>query len=130
MKCMIIVSVLALLAGLGGGNPWLYQDPDFLQGSNFYPSAFQPGSVTPLEVVASPYFSLLGQGFDYRALPRSLEQVSNATELGSNPNVSFPPLSISFDGFEEKSLNYARSKSSLRVAQDGTWTPLDFSGLL
>jgi hypothetical protein len=130
MKCLIVISALVLLAGLGVGNPWLNQDPDFLQGSNFYPAAFQPGSVTALEVVASPSFSLIGQGFDYRALPRPLEQISNATELSGSLEMSFTPLPISFDGFEEKSLNYARAKSSLRVAQDGTWTPLDVPGLL
>jgi hypothetical protein len=130
MKCLIIVAVLILLAWMGGGNPWLYQDPDFLQGANFYPAAFQPGSVTPLEVVASPYFYLLGQGFDYGALPLPQNLVSNAIALGGNLKPSFAPISVSFDGFEEKSLNYARAKSSLRVAQNGTWTPLDVPGLL
>jgi hypothetical protein len=128
MKCLIIISALILLAGLCGGNPWLYQDPDFLQGSNFYLAAFQPGSVTPLEVVASPYFYLLGQGFDYGALPLQLKQAGDY--IGSSLKASFSPPPISFDGFEEKSLNYARAKSSLRVAQDGTWTPLDVPGLL
>ena len=130
MKRLIIISALVLLAGLGGGDPWLYQDPDFFQGSDFYLAAFLPGSLTPLEVVASPCFSLLGQGFDYRALPRPVKQVSNATELGGSLGASFSPPTISFDGFEEKSLNFARAKSSLRVAQDGTWTPLDVPGLL
>jgi hypothetical protein len=130
MKCPIIISALILLAGLCGGNPWLYQDPDFLQGSRFYAAALQPGSLTPLEVVTSPYFYLLGQGFDYSALPLQLRQVSGAVEIGSSRKASISPPPISFDGFEEKSLNYARAKSSLRVGQDGIWAPIDVPGLL
>jgi hypothetical protein len=130
MKFLILISALILLAGLGVGNSWLNQDPDFLQGSNFYPASFQPGSVTALEVVASPMFYLLGQGFDYKALPRPLKQANNTAEVDGSRKASTSPPPISFDDFEEKSLNYARAKSSLRVAQNGTWAPLDVPGLL
>jgi len=130
MKCSIIISALLLLPVLSSANSWLYQDPDFLQGANFYPATFQPGSITPLELVASPYLYLLGQGFDYRALPIRQNQAGNATKPGGNLKVNFAPPTVSFNGFEEKSLNYARAKSSLRVAQDGAWTPLDIPGLL
>jgi hypothetical protein len=130
MRCPIIISALLLLAALSSASPWLYQDPDFLQGSNFYPATFQPGSITPLELVASPCLYLLGQGFDYRAHPIWQSQAGNATKLGGNLNVSFAPPTISFNGFEEKGLNYAQAKSSLRIAQNGTWTRLDIPGLL
>jgi hypothetical protein len=130
MKSQIIISALFLLAVLSSADPWLYQDPDFLQGANFYPASFQPGSITPLELVASPYLYLLGRGFDYRALPSKQNLTGNATKLGGSLKVSFAPPAISFNGFEEKSLNYAQAKSSLRVSQNGTWTRLDIPGLL
>jgi hypothetical protein len=130
MKYLVIIPALVLLAGLGVGTPWLFSDPDFMQGSKFYPAAFQPGSVTALEVVASPMFSLIGQGFDYKVLPRPWEGAENATVLVGSRKASTSPPPISFDDFEEKSLNYARTKSSLRVANNGTWTPLDVPGLL
>jgi hypothetical protein len=81
-------------------------------------------------VVASPYFYLLGQGFDFSDLPLQLKQAESAVEVGGVRKVSLSPPLTSFDGFEEKSLNYARAKSSMRVVQDGTWTPLDVPGLL
>jgi hypothetical protein len=131
MKGLIIIPALILLAGLGGGNPWLYQDPDFLQGSRFYASVFQPGSLTALEVVASPSFYLLGQGFDLSKLPIQLRPDSGAVEtVSSSRKVGVSPPTISFDDFEEKSLNYARAKSSLRVAENGSWAPLNVPGLL
>jgi hypothetical protein len=130
MKCFFVILMLFLLAGLGSGNHRLYEDPDFLQGSRFYAAAFQPGSITALEVVASPYFYLLGQGFNYSAPPLQLRQAGGAVEIGGGRKVSLSPPLTSFDGFEEKSLNYARAKSSLRVAENGSWASLDVPGLL
>jgi len=131
MKYIIPIAMLFILAGGAWGTMWTYDDPSFFQtGSSSQAGNFIPASISILEIVDAPYFSLLGQGFYTNALPVQLSNSSNTVQISSIGAKNASPTQVTFGGHLENNLKYAQSKSSLRIGKEGTWTTLNIPGVL
>ncbi len=131
MKYTIALAVLLMLAGTGLATMWLYDDPMFFQTN--YPSkvgTFKAADMSILEIVDSPYFPLLGQGFYTSAIPVKLSNNTNTIQIGSKASSSMSPVQVTFGGHLEDNLKYAQSKSSLRIGSQGSWGTLNTPGVL
>jgi hypothetical protein len=131
MKYTIALAVLLMLAGTGLATMWLYDDPMFFQSN--YPAkvgTFKAADMSILEIVDSPYFPLLGQGFYTSAIPVKLSNNTNTIQIGSKASSSMSPVQVTFGGHLEDNLKYAQSKSSLRIGSQGSWGALNTPGVL
>jgi hypothetical protein len=131
IKYIISIALLFMLAGTAFGTMWLYDDPTFFQiGSKAQVASFKPANISPFEIIDSPYFPLLGQGFYFNAIPVKLINSTDAVQIGSKSNIVLSSIPVTFGGHLENNIKYAMGKSSLRVGQDGSWTNLNAPGVL
>ena len=131
MKYIIPIAMLFMLAGTALGTMWLYDDPAFFQiGSQAQVASYKPANISPFEIINSPYFPLLGQGFYFNAIPVKLSNSTDAIQIGSSGNIALSPTPVTFGGHLENNLKYAMGKSSLRIGQQGSWTTLNALGVL
>jgi len=130
MKYLIPLAVFLMLAIPSWATMWLYDDPTFFQMGYKDNSAFRPANVSLLEIVGSPYFPLLGQGFYKDAIPVHITNSSNIIQIGSKGRMAVSPIPVTFGGHLEDNLRYAQTRSSLRVGQGGTWNTLSSPGAL
>ncbi|HOV81599.1 MAG TPA: hypothetical protein PLN19_03925 [Methanothrix sp.] len=128
MKYITTIAVLLMLAGCGAATIWLWDDQFFQTGSAS--SVTQLADVSALQIIESPYFTLLGQSFYKSAIPYRLVNSSNAVQIGSEGTGSLSPLPVTFGGHLEDNMRYAQSKSSLRVGQQGSWVTVSAPGAL
>ena len=123
--------MLLILAGTALGTIWLYDDPAFLQlNSQAREATFNPGKISPFEIIDAPYFPLLGQSFYSNAIPVKLSNNTNTVQIGSKGPASMSPASVTFGGHLENNLKYAQSKSSLRIGSQGSWSNINTPGVL
>jgi hypothetical protein len=109
--------MLLILAGTALGTIWLYDDPAFLQlNSPAQDATFNPGKISPFEIIDAPYFPLLRNG------------TSDTVQIFDNRNSTSSPIQVTFGGNLENNLNYAMTKSSIRIGQKGTWNSLNVPG--
>ena len=131
MKYTIALAVLLMLAGTGLATMWTYDDPMFFQMN--YPvktGTFTAADISILEILDAPYFPLLGQSFYNNAIPLKLSNNPNAIQIGSKAPGLMSPISVTFGGHLEDNMLYAKSKSSLRVGSQGSWSTLKAPGVL
>jgi hypothetical protein len=128
----IAVALLLMLAGTACATMWLYDDPTFFNVNNnqYSASSIQPVSLTLSEIIEAPFYPLLGESFYKDALPVQMRNTTQALEISTSTKSDSTPVSITFSGNLENNLAYASSKSSLRVAQGGSWETLSPSGLV
>jgi hypothetical protein len=131
IKYITAIALLLMLAASGAATMWLYDDPQFFQiGSSSQSASNQIASLSNLEIINSPYFTLLGQSFYNSAIPYMLVNNSNAVQIGCKGATSMSPLPVTFGGHLENNMKYAQSKSSLRIGQQGTWGTVSAAGAL
>jgi hypothetical protein len=125
MRYIIPLALLLMLTGTAFGTMWLYDDPTFFQiGSQAREATFQPGNISVFEIINSPYFPLLGQGFYMNAIPVKLSNGTDAIQIGKTGGSTMGPIPVTFSGHLENNMKYAMSKSSLRVGSEGSWSNL------
>lgn len=137
MKYTIPIAMLFVFAGLASGTMWLYVDPMFFSGlpssttpySFQYQSgsvgAFKPLELSPFEIINSPFFPMLGHGFSINTSSEQNQNKSPVVSLGSTGQLDSTPPQMTFNGGMENNLKYAKSKSSIRVGQSGSWANLN-----
>ncbi len=118
MKYIIAVAMLFMVTTMASGTMWLYQEPDYLQmGNQFTTPFFKPANLSPFEIINAPYFPLLGEGFYTSAAPVSSKSPQPTVQIKSSGKLDVTPPFIDFSGNFENNLEYAATKSSLRIGQ-------------
>ncbi|VVB71521.1 Uncharacterised protein [uncultured archaeon] len=129
IKHIIPIAMLLMLAGTAFGTMWLYDDPMFFHGTQTQPASIKPAAgLSMLEFVDSAYFPLLGQGFYKDAIPVKLSNQTNTVQIGIKASSAMPPIQVTFSGGLENNMRYAKSKSTLRIGQQGNWNSLSAPG--
>jgi hypothetical protein len=130
IRYMLPVTLICLLMGIVSGTIWLNPEPYYMQLGPQYSEPFlQPKNLTPLEIVNSPLFPLLGQGFTPFSMPVEIQPLGPA-EVKATGTLDASPMPVTFSGELEKNLRYAQTRSSLRVGQAGNWTTMSFPWLV
>lgn len=142
MKRYLIPIMITLLAGSASGNIWLNDESLYLMDTtHFMTPYFKPANMSPFEIIDAPYFSLVGANLGSvqttsPGQPVSLSSVASTPSsapvvIKSTPAVITPPH-VDFSGNLENNLQYAESKSSLRIgrAYDPSWTTLQSPWLI
>ena len=112
---------------------WLYQDPyftDFMQPGSIQSSIpfnapyVKPSNMSPFEIINSPFFPLLGNGFNISTADATGAQSSSPVDVVGSASQTTSPLPITFSGNLENNLMYAQTRSSLRVGQGNDWNSI------
>jgi hypothetical protein len=125
MKHNTSIALILSIIGIASATQWTYDDPTFFQqGPGLGMGLLSAGNISPLEIINSPYFSIMGKGY----FPIWLQQKPNNTsldvEIKSTGNQQLVPPLMSFDANQEKNLGYAQ-KSSFRVGKAENWNTLN-----
>ena len=129
MKYLIPLAVFILFTNPLLATTWLYDDPTFFQPNYKNKNvSYLPANNELLEIIKSPCFPLLGQGFNKDAIPMQIINSSNTIRIGSKSNLAASPIPVTFGGHVENNLKYGQTRSSLRVGQSGTWNTLNTPG--
>jgi hypothetical protein len=132
-----IITALLLITLFGSAQAvWLNQAHNYLEiGMEFTNPLFTEANMSlrpanPTEVFPYPLF---GESFEMNPIPiassSQSKPIGSPVKIGSMAEVEYP-YTTSFHGTWEKNAQYAQTRSSLHVVQDGTWQPMVLPWLL